>query len=562
VSGVAVNNAGSGYAADNPVDPSTLLTVSAAALGGGNAVAGSIRVDSVGVSGAITAVSWVAGSGSARNDNVSNITYDNDGTGPGTGVTATGGDGSGLRLSITTDASGGINGVSIIDAGTGYNTSGNNTVTVSAAQLGNGAAGPQTFTITAIEGEVKTLSWDSSSGESARTSWSHNVSDPSGSGLQLTFDTNRDGDVSNLSITLGAEGAGFSDNDQVTISAANLGGSQPSGSTGDIVINIDEVEKDFTNAQHGDSSANLGDSFPVISPLASIGDQFIPAAATAVQTATNENQANRVGANRVISLDLIEDSGAGEIPAGETFTITMTEVRHPDEISGANAEGGVDGEGVRAAHTITASYTTLANDTTDDIRTGLIAAYNTARDIFLDDNGDGALTAADTNGIKRKFDIPEISGAGKTLTFTSQSEGEDFNVSIDLDDDPKAISATGGLNDPRGILSQPSPAQKNISPFSITQALDFFQNMLSQNAAETSRLMKAQEHLENSIVNTEQAWGKLNDTDYAKASTEQVRESMKVQMANNIIGKSIRMNDLLVDLTTKHHRGAILNARA
>ena len=84
--------------------------------------------------------------------------------------------------------------------------------------------------------------------------------------------------------------------------------------------------------------------------------------------------------------------------------------------------------------------------------------------------------------------------------------------------------------------------------------------MLSQNAAETSRLMKAQEHLENSIVNTEQAWGKMTDTDYAQASTEQVRASMKMEMANSIIGKSIRMNDLLVDLTTKHHRGAILNA--
>jgi hypothetical protein len=54
----------------------------------------------------------------------------------------------------------------------------------------------------------------------------------------------------------------------------------------------------------------------------------------------------------------------------------------------------------------------------------------------------------------------------------------------------------------------------------------------------------------------------MTDTDYAQASTEQVRESMKVQMANNIIGKSIRMNDLLIDLTTKHYRGAILNARA
>ena len=78
-------------------------------------------------------------SGSARNDNVSNITYG--------GVTATGGDVSALTLNITTDASGAINGVSVANAGTGYNT--NNTVTASAAQLGGGAAGDQTFTISA-----------------------------------------------------------------------------------------------------------------------------------------------------------------------------------------------------------------------------------------------------------------------------------------------------------------------------------------------------------------------------------------------------------------------------
>ena len=99
-----------------------------------------------------------------------------------------------------------------------------------------------------------------------------------------------------------------------------------------------------------------------------------------------------------------------------------------------------------------------------------------------------------------------------------------------------------------------------MSPFSITKSIDYFTEMLAQNGAETSRLMKAQEHLENTIVNTEHAWGKITDTDYARASTEQVRNSLKMQMASNIISKSIRMNDLLVDLTTKHHRGAVLNA--
>ena len=156
------------------------------------------------------------------------------------------------------------------------------------------------------------------------------MSDPSGSGLQLAFDTNRAGDVSNLSIIPGAEGAGFSDGDQITISAANLGGvTQPTGSNDDIdiVINIDEVEKDFTNAQHGDSSANYRVTISREKDTnGSFGNQFIPRAANAaVQTATTEIQANRIGEKRVIS-DLIEESGAGEIPAGDTFTITMTEV--------------------------------------------------------------------------------------------------------------------------------------------------------------------------------------------------------------------------------------------
>ena len=54
----------------------------------------------------------------------------------------------------------------------------------------------------------------------------------------------------------------------------------------------------------------------------------------------------------------------------------------------------------------------------------------------------------------------------------------------------------------------------------------------------------------------------VQDADCSQAAVEQMRNSVKVQMANNVIGKSMRMNDLLIDLTTKHHRGAMLNAKA
>ena len=86
--------------------------------------------------------------------------------------------------------------------------------------------------------------------------------------------------------------------------------------------------------------------------------------------------------------------------------------------------------------------------------------------------------------------------------------------------------------------------------------------MLAQKGAETSRLMKAMEHLEDSLVHNEDALSKVVDTDYSQASVQQMRNAVKMQMANNVIGKSMRMNDLLVDLTTNHHRGSILNAQA
>jgi hypothetical protein len=86
--------------------------------------------------------------------------------------------------------------------------------------------------------------------------------------------------------------------------------------------------------------------------------------------------------------------------------------------------------------------------------------------------------------------------------------------------------------------------------------------MLAQNEAETSRLMKAMEHLEDSIIHNEDALSKVQDTDYSQASVEQMRNAVKVQMANNVMGKSMRMNDLLIDLTTKHYRGSMLNAKA
>ena len=88
-----IANGGTSYAVND------VINISATDLGGGNAVAGQITVTeidggAVGGPGVITDYTWDAGS--ARNDNVSNITYDNGGA----GVTAIGGDGTDLKLKV------------------------------------------------------------------------------------------------------------------------------------------------------------------------------------------------------------------------------------------------------------------------------------------------------------------------------------------------------------------------------------------------------------------------------------------------------------------------------
>ena len=91
------------------------------------------------------------------------------------------------------------------------------------------------------------------------------------------------------------------------------------------------------------------------------------------------------------------------------------------------------------------------------------------------------------------------------------------------------------MGDPSGTLSD----VKNISPFSIPKSISYFEEMLAQNEAETSRLMKAMEHLENSMVHNEDALDKVQDTITPKHLLSKCANAVKMQMANNVIGKSI-----------------------
>jgi flagellin-like hook-associated protein FlgL len=463
-------------------------------------------------------------------------------------------DGNGLRLDVNIVS--GVLTASVATglAGTQYKQG--DTITIAGTDIGGSAADNVTLTVQTAGTEVVRFSHVLGQ---AQSNWTVTGTENSfqGSGLQITASAGRDGVLTVDSIDNGGQGYAINNNRDIDLTGDGVTASNKD-------FDITAIQSDFSDAKETDlnsggrttTDAERGDQF-----IAEGGNSAAPQASddASFSEVTADAVPNVVGENRVRTVSINADkklNGTGNdsdrIHVGDVFSITVKEVLHPDEDSGAwpesNTDANTHGEGDRTGseHEITATYTAVAGDTEDTVAANLLLAFDTQR------------TALTTLNPLADDDLPTGVVSGNTITFTSNRPGEDFGVSWNQALNPDVIVATGAINDPNGTQSHVG----NISPFSIEKSLNYFTEMLSQNAAETSRLMKAQEHLENSIVNTEQAWGKLNDTDYAKASTEQVRESMKVQMANNIIGKSIRMNDLLVDLTTKHHRGAILNARA
>ena len=83
---------------------------------------------------------------------------------------------------------------------------------------------------------------------------------------------------------------------------------------------------------------------------------------------------------------------------------------------------------------------------------------------------------------------------------------------------------------------------------------------MAQNNAEQARMHKAHDRLQDRYVSTETARGRIEDADYAEESTKMVRGSLKMQMASEVMSNVTRMKDILIPLTTEHHRGSILKA--
>jgi len=232
--------------------------------------------------------------------------------------------------------------------------------------------------------------------------------------------------------------------------------------------------------------------------------------------------ANDLGASREMLVTVgIDDGSGGQIAAGDYFEIQVTEILHPDETTATWPE-----TAIKTAETYTVSLNANAGETASQVRDRLLGLINaqTASDHLPTAVADGTI------GIK----------------FTAGKSGENYDV-------------VTSYNSTADSLTQATITDNGLGN-SITKSLRVLNDMLAQNSAESARLNSEQESLENHIVNGEQAWGRITDTDYARASTDLVKNQLSMQMANQIISKSMRLNDLLIPLTTEHYRGSVLSS--
>ena len=401
----------------------------------------------------------------------------------GTGVATnpTSGSGSGLTLDITTDK-GVVTAVSVNSAGSGYLNDGvltNQTVRVSAANVGGGDAGNIDFTIGRedLVGEVKTFSAQGN----AKSSWTFiNVNSPGGgTGLSFTGTADRSGVISLTNPSAANNGTSYTKNTPGAQSI-NLAVTLDGGvAAANISKNIDytTVESAWTNRVNNNGSANsyttpVVSSNPPYDPasLPATGDgnrgyQYIPDSDNigAISVSDSSVSGNAVGAFRQVEVTVGTDSGAGEIAPGDVFTIVVQEQAHSDETSGTFAEP------ARAAYApITLQYTAQAGDDATAVAQALHDLYN--------DTGTGLRDVAVAAGNDTK-DLPtldfQVAGTpGRVLVFSSHTQGEDFDVTANytsfIDELygsglADTISNPGGLGDPNGNVSE----IKYISTFRI-----------------------------------------------------------------------------------------------
>ena len=83
---------------------------------------------------------------------------------------------------------------------------------------------------------------------------------------------------------------------------------------------------------------------------------------------------------------------------------------------------------------------------------------------------------------------------------------------------------------------------------------------MAQVAASQKRYEYEIEHMQSMDVSYESAGGRISDADFAREATALARSSIKKGLATQVMSNSSNLKDILIPLTTNHHRSHVLSA--
>ncbi len=140
------------------------------------------------------------------------------------------------------------------------------------------------------------------------------------------------------------------------------------------------------------------------------------------------------------------------------------------------------------------------------------------------------------------------------ITFAKDSHGNDLSF----------VANGFDLLEDRSIASPISAKETFDALNGTTGKMGEIQCLLTERigalASESNRISSEIQAIEAHIFNGEIALGRITDADLAREATALAKESMRSQMAAQVMDESNKLKDLLIPLTTNHFRGAPLSA--
>lgn len=267
--------------------------------------------------------------------------------------------------------------------------------------------------------------------------------------------------------------------------------------------------------------------------------------------------------------DLIEVTFAPGKPT--TYTITPGASNDDGQQPGdGSLAGSIAGDGISDFNPVGANPGQYSNIITNDLpasatSTMLTLQIETESVGIIYAKGNSANNDADNSGTPAVSFVPEIF----KLPVTIDVQGNQMDL------EPKGFGTLSGESPVTGIphsLDSVAKARDTLDHLRGNRYSDgsngsyygegncIVNERLSAVAAEIRRIDLEIEELQNQVAGGEQSIGRISDADMAREATHLAKSSLKMSLAEQVMSNSARLKDVLIPLTTNHHRGAMLSS--